>query len=196
MEIFLYNDLCEKISDYLETHEFMFFFRSSKKIYQNLTHIIPYRKPWLKVTFCVKTPECKELIQELIDNNPKSLDYNSSSGPFAHAILKLGKKATRYKDHRIEIISVPYMFRHFSEEEEHNQSFFEVIQYDKFIRTKLIKYSEKISEISDPIAKSNARIHYFNKLENWEFKINRYQNKYEIYLHKYDQRLAKLIDKN
>lgn len=193
----LYIGLHNEIVRYLETQEFMLYIRVSAEIYSKCRNLIKWRKPYIRVDCCpFRTPECLALIYELEKNNPLSKEYNHYDGPIVHAILILGvEKVSTAKYFRPRLIAVPWVFRKVLEYEVHDGYKLDVVQYDKFLRLKFIKYRDKIDNIPNPDLKAKQKIHYFDKLSNWERKLTAYQKTDDVYINAYNDRLEKLINK-
>jgi len=63
----LCKDLYVKCVNFLEIQEFMIMLRISKNSHKNLEHLIPWRKPYIRIDkYCFLTTECNNLINELI----------------------------------------------------------------------------------------------------------------------------------
>lgn len=199
----LCKDLYIKCIDFLEIHEFIIMLSISKISNKILKDLIPWRKPYITIhPFGTLTEECKILVDELIKNNPKSTYDDHYSGPIIHVALKLGiNSILNYASFlNPSLFAIPWVFRNYIDFVDESEHFTTKIKFNKFLKDKLIKYKNKISTITDPILKSQHKIHYFDKLSLWETKIINYKNRIDYtsfgyqdnYFYSYNERLMKL----
>jgi len=196
------NSLCDDLYCYcvnfLEIQEFMMLLRSSKVAGIKMKRLIKWRKPYIKQDSgirCMKK-EAVELICKLKRDNEKSnSEYdNINDGAAVHVILKLGaSNVLKDVSNNIQISAVPWCFRKHMDYEMEYFGKSHIIKYDKFICDKLLKYRNKIENITDLNKKLEKKIYYFDKLEKWQILVNKYRTSTDVYMIFYNERLDNLI---